>query len=47
MTTIHLPDVTYHRVMQKIDSETPGLSDDKLMQKTREKITSIVEEWLK
>ena len=46
MTTFHIPDVLFHKVMQKIDNETPGLPDEKLMEQTREKIVSIVRTWV-
>ena len=46
MTTIHIPELTFHRIMNQVDNDNPGLADEKLAIKTREKIVEILDNYL-
>jgi len=45
MTIVHVPEMTYHRIMNLVDQENPQIPDPQLVIKTRERIVEVLNKY--
>ena len=45
MAIVHISELTFHKIMNRIENEDPKIPEAELVAKTRERITNLLEKY--